>query len=347
MHSFKRTLWKALAFLLAVGAATALITEPYFQNEGYHYQDDAVREQLAGELDTMICGSSHAYYGIVPAVLDEKLGTNSYNLSAPMMTLQGRYELLKKELDRNPVDLVFVDVSFNTFSRDRAEEGPEGDIYQLGRYRNVLERMSYLVRNIRFGEYAHVYSDTLDRGVTVIRKLLRGEGKTGTSDKYETKGWMRGESIAQYMTPPEYYHTQVLDTTVRQENLDCMDKIIDLCRERGITVVFVVTPISQSSTLRYDNMDAIHSSLTAYCAGQDVPLFDFNLYKGKTALYPDETAYYDASHLAEGAAQDFTALMCDTLLQWQAGEDVSGQFYASYAAAEEAALAGLDVPPVS
>ena len=36
MHSFKRTLWKMLAFVLLVILVTEVITEPYFQNEIFH-----------------------------------------------------------------------------------------------------------------------------------------------------------------------------------------------------------------------------------------------------------------------------------------------------------------------
>lgn len=344
MHSFKRTLGKALAFLLAVLLVTALITEPYFQSEAYLYQDDAVRGQMAGELNMLICGSSHAYYGIAPAVVDEKFGVNSYNLSAPMMTMAGRYELLKKELERNPVELVILDASFSTFNRNREAEGPEGDIYQLGRYRNVFERAGYFLRHIRLGEYGRVYADSLERGLGAIHKLLQGEGQTGSSTHYVDKGWIRGESIPQYLTPPENYHTEDVDTAIDAGCKAYMDQMIALCQERDIPVLIVVTPISQSSTLRLKNLDVIRAYWIDYCREKNVPYFDFNLYKGKTVLFPNDTAYYDGSHLAEDAAWQFTGLMCDTLLQWQAGADVSGLFYTSYAEAEAAALSGCDLP---
>ena len=90
MRSFKKTLAKLLAFIACVLLITELVTEPYFQNEVFQYQDSAVRDTYAGQLDTLICGSSHAYRAIMPAVLDETLGTSSYNLSNSMITMRGR-----------------------------------------------------------------------------------------------------------------------------------------------------------------------------------------------------------------------------------------------------------------
>lgn len=345
MHSFKRTLIKALVFVLAVFLLSTLITEPYYQNETHHYQDGAVRDQLAGQLDVLICGSSHAYCGIVPVVVDERLGVNSYNISAPMMTIAGRYEMLEKELDRNPVDLVILDASFSTFNRVRSVEGPEGDIYQLGRYRNPVERMGYFLEHIRLAEYAEVFSDALNRGITAIQSLLDGEGRRGSSMHYETKGWRAMDSIPQPIANPDAYHTVVVDPVIDPDCLAYMDAMIDLCQERDIPVIVVVVPISEESTLLYANLDILNNFWKRYSEEQGVPYFDFNLYHGKVELFPDETSFYDRSHLAAEAAGSFTKLMCQVICQWEAGEDVSQYFYPSYAVSEETVLNGQDFSP--
>ena len=178
MAEVRRTGKKILLFVLLVSLVAAGIVEPYFQNEVYHYQDGGVRDSLAGTLDVLVCGSSHAYRGIVPEVLDETLGCRAYNLSTTRMTLAGQYELLKAELARNPVELVILEVSFDSMTRDRTQEGPEGDIYQLGRYRNPLTRLSYFFRHIRVNEYLSVFYDTLYRGVEAWKALAAGTGET-------------------------------------------------------------------------------------------------------------------------------------------------------------------------
>ena len=344
MRSFKRTIWKILAFLLSVAAITVGITEPYFQNEVYHYQDAGARDFYAGTLDVLICGSSHAYRGIVPQVLDEAMGCSSYNLSTSLMTMSGRYEMLKQELERNPVKLVILDVSFNSLTRDRAEEGPEGDIYQLGRYRSLPQRLSYFFRHFRLEEYGRVYYDTLNRGVTTWKLLLRGQGKLGSSEKYQTKGFMPGPSNPCEEAPYHEYHTYLQETEFNGEDVAYMEKMVELCRERDIPVIVVAVPIAQRLTLLFDGLDSIHTQCQALCSQWGVPFYDFNLYRGKTRLFPDDTAYFDVNHMSESGARDFTGELCRLLEALEAGADPSGWFYDSYSEAEVAALRGYDDP---
>lgn len=344
MHSFKRTAWKILVFALAVSLVTAVITEPYFQNEIYHYQDQGVRDQLAGTLDVLICGSSHAYRGIVPEILDKWLDCNSYNLSTSLMTMPGRYEMLKRELDRNPVELVILDISFNSMTRNRAEEGPEGDIYQLGRYRNPLERMAYFFKNFRLEEYGRTYYDTLSRGFAAWHMLLKGEGRRGSSDKYETRGFMPGPSNPTAMVYEKDYHTQPQELSFDENCVKYMQKMVDLCRERDIPVIVISVPISQRLTLLYDGLDEIYAGCKTLCQTWQVPFYDFNLLKGKASLFPDDTAYFDVNHMSTSGAQAFTELLGSMVPQILDGTDLSHHFYSSYAAAEEAQLTYTDRP---
>ena len=338
MAEVRRTGKKILLFVLLVSLVAAGIVEPYFQNEVYHYQDGGVRDSLAGTLDVLVCGSSHAYRGIVPEVLDETLGCRAYNLSTTRMTLAGQYELLKAELARNPVKLVILEVSFDSMTRDRTQEGPEGDIYQLGRYRNPLARLSYFFRHIRVNEYLSVFYDTLYRGVEAWKALAAGTGERGTSQNYQTKGWKPGDAAPCAVLDPQYYHTTCLETQFRRENVNYLEKMVALCRDRGISVVAVTLPISQRLTLMYDGLDEIYTGYQDLFRRLEVPYVDFNLLRGKTALFPDESAFLDVNHLAEDGAREFTAMMC----RWINQDEQA--FYASYAQAEAEALAGRDFP---
>lgn len=337
MRSFKKTLAKLLAFIACVLLITELVTEPYFQNEVFQYQDSAVRDTYAGQLDALICGSSHAYRAIMPAVLDETLGTSSYNLSNSMITMQGRYELLRQEIARNPVNFVILDATYNSMTRSRAAEGPEGDIYQLGRYRNFFTRAGYFFKTIRLDEYGRVYYDMLSRGVTSWRKLLDGKGARGTSVKYETRGFVpMEEAVPRPVTPPEEYGSYPLQTALDPGCVYYMGKILELCQQQGIQVLVVVTPISQAELLKFDGIDTVYTNLMTYFADRGVTMLDFNLYQGKQTLFPDETAYSDDTHMSPAGAADFSALLAKTIAQWRAGQDVTGDFYPSYAAAQAA-----------
>jgi len=339
MANFRQTIVKIALFLLALLLLTELITAPYYKNEVFAFQDGFVRDELAGSFDTLICGASHGYYGIVPEAMDDALSCSSYNLSTDMMTMHGRYELLKKEIERNPVDLVFLELSYNSLTRNRKEEGAEGDIYQLGRYTSRWERLSYFFRHILPEEYFFVYYDTLRCGFVAQQQLWEGKGARGTSEKYTTRGYLPTAVNPQETVAPENYHTTKISTEIDPECLSYLEKITSLCRENDIQLAVVGVPISQAATLRYDNLDVIYADIQDYCLANDLPWFDFNLYKEKVALFPDETAYHDPTHLADGSAQEFTALMCQIYQDWQNGQAVADRFYTSYAEAEAMTLA--------
>ena len=103
MNSFKLALKTSLIFLLIITVLSTVIVYPYFHRETYHYQDGYVRDNMAGEIDFIICGASQAQRGISTEILDKKLGVNSYNIASPLMTLMGRYTILKKVMSMIPM----------------------------------------------------------------------------------------------------------------------------------------------------------------------------------------------------------------------------------------------------
>lgn len=97
-------------FLLAEGAVRVLTTGMPEPVTWYHEIAQAKTEQLAEvetPLDYLFAGTSQTYYGIDPAVVDERLGTKSYNAGIPaaMPDVQRRW-LLDTVLPSVEVDTV-------------------------------------------------------------------------------------------------------------------------------------------------------------------------------------------------------------------------------------------------
>ncbi len=335
MHNFKRALGMTLAFLLCVVIATAVIVEPYFHSETYYYQDIKVRKQLSGQLDALICGSSHAFKAFVPQILDDELGWNSYNLAGSMMTMHGRYALLKKELERNPVSTVVIELSFNALTRNRDTEGPEGDLYLLGRLDTPLERAEFFFSAMRLNEYGRVYYDTLNRGITSWKKWIRDEQEPLI--QYQTKGFIPVPANDFSLTQEDYnalHYTASFDTEIYEENMEYLEKIFDLCEKKNARVIMVTTPIAEINTCQYDNLDVFREWYVEIAQEHDCVFYDFNLLKEKDSLFPSDTAFYDPLHLSESGSQTFTTTFSDILKRADAGEDVSSLFYLSYIEAD-------------
>ena len=93
---------------------------------------------------TFCSGASYAMRGFRPDILDQELGVNSYNLSCSRQTMQGRHELLNLELNRNPAKTVVLELSYDSMTRNRDEEGPEGDMYMLGNSAVLCQESTFL-----------------------------------------------------------------------------------------------------------------------------------------------------------------------------------------------------------
>ena len=311
MRSFKLALGRSLVFLLAVVCIFEIICWPYFHGEVYDYQDGYVRDSLAGELDLLICGASQAKRGISPAVLNEELGCSAYNMGSPLMTMKSRYTLLKKELERNMVDTVLVELCYDTMVRDRNVVGMEGDYYMLGRYTSSWERIGFFLSNARLEEYGDFLYDTLDRG---IQSWKRWEGHgTGTSASYQSRGFVPLQSKAIALPEQDQWYQEEILTQIVPENQAYLEKILALCQGKGIRVVMLCTPLADGAILSYDSLEQIHQFYQGIADQFGCEYCNFSLYPGKSDIFPDSTAFFDRNHLSTAGADTFTRLLCRVL----------------------------------
>lgn len=337
-NSKVKALLVTLALVLCVCLLLSAFCEAYFQYPAYYYEDAKVRKDLAGSLDTLIIGSSHAFRAFDPTVLDETLGTHSYNLSGALLTMEGRYLLLEKELERNPVRTVVIELSYNALLRDRDYEGPEGDIYLLGRLDSLPERIGAFFKLIRPSEYAEVFHDTLTRSRTAWGMLLKGQ--IGAPQMEEKRGFIPLQSTdltLPYYDTFESYFDEFIYPDFRPDREKLLRDCVALCREKGARVIFAVTPLSDGPLIRYYDLGQIYEYYVALAEELDVPLYDFNLIRTRED-YPPATAFFDELHLSGSGAETFSRSFADVLARADAGEDISPLFFETY---EQAALNAL------
>ncbi len=331
MRNFKKAIFSAIGFLACVIVPVLVIVWPYFTGSLYYYEDAQVRDDLAGSIDFLISGASHGSCAFDPKALDEELGVQSYNLSGPLMGMQAREALLQKELARNPVDTVIVELSCNTLTRDRREEGIEGDLYALPRMGSFSEGAAYFQAAFAPEEYLSVLADTLQRGLQCWKDQL--SGKASAVDPAD-KGFLERESVDLSMTGQEFaqlHNTVALDAEARWDNKEYLWSMVEQCQAQGIEVLFVTTPLSDRLLAQYSNLEESHQWSLYYAQQYGCAYLDFNLYRQRDALFPDDTAFYDLYHLSGSGAEIFSREVAELYQRMKAGEDVSALFYESYA----------------
>ncbi len=331
MPSSKKAILSTAIVLFFVIAISAVITLPYLRSESEYYLDSEIREELAGNIDCIILGSSHTLTAFDTATIDDRLDCFSYNISGLQMTLDGRYYMLEKELARNPVDTVILELSYNAFTRIENEEYAHGDESTIARLDSFSERIGYLLRYVTLDDWLNLYSRQISSGLSHYASMVLGSLKNAqfVGEKGSCFYDPVDVSIAPEKVAEEYNSGSV--NQFREENTEKVVKILRLCEDKGIKVIVVVTPVSDSFLWRLGNMDYFRTSLEDFCETRQLELYDFNLINSRYSLFQDDVSYKDQNHLSKPGAEAFTDLMCDILERVAAGEDVSDEFYDSYA----------------
>ena len=333
MHNFKKALCRAGIFVLLIIILTAPLIYAYFHQTCYYYQDNEIRDEMAGQIDTLIVGASEGMRGIMPIMFDERMDACAYNLSSAMMTLTGRYELLKAELERNPVKTVVLEVSYDTMVRDREEEGPEGDLQVLGRWSTTGQRIHFLATAFTVDELPGVFYDTLERGFLCAKYALGFKTPFTGNAAYASAGYVKTSANNMRRTDAEYqqaYHTVPWPNDIVPENVQMLQQISDLCHAYNVELYLVTVPISKYVILQHDGMQTLHDFYTNFAAENGWNYFDLNLLQDRDTLFTEEEAYYDDVHLSAVGAFYTTEQIIQLIQMSRNNEDTSALFFPSF-----------------
>lgn len=333
MHNFRKAFISTLCFILLFAVISAVVIIPYWNSDADYFQDAQLREELSGQITCFALGASHALTAFDPMIMDEKLDCCSYNLSGSMMTLDGKYHLLKKELARNPVDTVFLEVSFDTLNRREDQEFAIGDEVTISRLDSTSERLSYLTDYVSVDDYLNLYSRHFITSLSHFGSFYKS-GFTGGVDK-EKRGYTPSESSDLTLSPESAINgldTQKIAANYSSESVEKLNRLVELCKSYDIRLIFVVTPLSDSLLWKSSDMDSFYTWLSNYCKDIGCELYDLNLIRDRYSLFNDSTSFKDLDHLSNTGAEIFTSVLCDICNLAKQGHSVSDRFYRSYEA---------------
>lgn len=267
----------------------------------YKYKHQWMLEN-AGEVQTLILGSSHTYYGINP----DKIGNKTFNLANVSQNYEYDYFLLRKYIDQcTQLTNVIVPISYFSFFSLRFEDGK--DWWYAINYKIYMDcdiHSDFSKYNL---ELAHpsVYFGKLKSLFSASKKLEITDYGMGTAYSIDNKlnKWEDSNAAVERHTAK--------DVSSLNANMKWISKIIELCYERGVALTLITPPTwytyyenldGEQLTKMYEMIDSLQNKYSF------INYYDF--LRDKRFVADD---FYDCDHLSNIGADKFSKIL-NTLL---------------------------------
>ena len=266
----------------------------------YKYKYDWMQNN-ADDVELLIFGSSHAFFGIRPNVFEQKV----FNLANVSQGIAQDIYLLKKWSDKyKRLKTVIVPISFSTWFGKGLENGSES--YRCRYYKIYMDCDLYP----DFSLYNFALYD-MGTAKKNLRSLLEHKTEIGC-DKY---GWgtdykLKNKNIETWSNGEEAdaavkRHT-AKDWEAIGRNTAIIKEIADFCKSHNIRLVLITTPCWHSyySQLNQRQLDKMYELTHALQKEYNLQYFD---YLKDSRFIADD--FYDSNHLSDVGAEKFTKIL--------------------------------------
>lgn len=291
---------KYLAILSFFVVLTFGVGEVYVRSLPNPYQlKEDYMQQNGSEVETLILGTSHAYYGIDP----EYLNSVAFNLANSSQNFKYDCYLLKRYADKySRLKRVLLPVDYFSLFSKPLEEGDDGGLIYVPNYyiymgykgKGPFSKYNYefMHRQIFIGRL----TAGLSHNVRICSKLGWGtdfslSGKM--SNMEDEEGKLRAES-----------HTYGFDEL--PYNLHYLCEIADFCKERSVELVLFTMPVFHTYSDHVDErqLAEMHRNIDWLRKKYNLSYVDwFN----DSRFVSDD--FYDSDHLSDVGAQKFTKIL--------------------------------------
>lgn len=294
----------------------------------------------AGQIDTLFLGSSHCYRSVDPAMVDETLGTHSFNAGSSQQLPDGSYYMLREAAAQNPLKTVYLEMFYTGYNQSASSDIPLA-CYLLADYMrwDSANRYEYLWE---MGGLAALVDLALPArhamaslpGLPQLWKAKLTDGYAPGNYAYVTypdegERYCGNGFVYTEGTPRDGFAT-LRDVDPSQPlsafGWDNLTRIAAFCRAQNIRLVLFTAPLPSAYVSNTENYQAYVDAVRAFAAANDTVYWDFSLYRDRKALDMGAGTFSDAHHLNGQGAEQFTAVLCEVIARDAAGEDVSGLF---------------------
>lgn len=248
-------------------------------------------------LDIFFLGSSHFLSGIDPAIVDSVSGKNSYNMARVGLNAASAYVLLNEVLTTQSPKVVVLDIFYRTFTATGS-----GHLYDFGYSTLDGNKVAFARENFNFYEQTRLFFPTYvyKTHFPALRPLLGLKAKKDNWEELHFKGYIRHNSTISEaaLVQNEFINYTFRPEEITEENLEYLDKIVQLCKERDIQLVWVTTPLPDACLKSMVNRQAIDDYFEGLANRYRIPYINYNNEGLRQKIaFDDRLDYSDDDHV--------------------------------------------------
>lgn len=284
MHSFKWKAVRAAGFVVICCLLTGLLN---FAFQQYNIARVNVHRIGTTQYDDIFIGTSHGLSAINPEIIDQITGRKSTNICMPDEHLIDSYFLVKEACRKKKPKRVIYELDPSYWST--VQNHGSNSVYIYKEFPMSLVKLEYFWAKVKemdirvtLAPWFYYRNQAGNIEETVRMKLSSayqnyevGPLNNGLQD-YTEEGYMY-----QVTDPGGDKGSQNIVLWNRQQIQDVekeyFRKLTELCREKGIELVVITTPVPQETLDLYgDVFEEAHGYYTELMEAYDVPYYDFN-----------------------------------------------------------------------
>lgn len=295
------------------------------------------------KIDILCCGASHVSHGLDTRIADVEFGKNVFNAGTPAQQIDGTVAILEEAVSRYKIEKVFLEMDYGIITSPPAKYRTDStaDYIVLDFLRNPKIKLAYLKSISNSKNVIHsILPIGKNKLMTLNPRKIFGKIKailTGTYFKYEYKASdsayagkgcvLDDEAVLQGSLYEAEFEEPFKPTDVCEENLESLNKIVKICRENGIELVFYSMPVTHFYLQLHQNYDEYISFLKNYAESNGFKYYDFNLCR-ENVLSLCDSDFSDDNHLNKLGVEKYSRAFCDFFTRKYSELDF---FYNSYA----------------
>lgn len=280
-------------------------------------------------LDLVFVGSSHSYCSFDPENFDKELNILSHQMGTPLQHPDTTYyellEIYKTQTPKVVVMEVYFDMLNDDFEMKQANSFFEvlNDDDMKNRYIKEVfplnEKIKYNLLPVKYQQDYFAYEgNEIAKNLEETLGVYKEKAETNGIEEYRTKGYVYCDTV---MIDSEYDETNQFKNFEGKEwefsdvQKEYLEKIIELCKEKGSKLIFVTSPLANVSVDYIKNYNFVHDKINDFAEENAVPYYDYILISKEENMFQNEN-FRDDAHLNDSGVKILNKHFIDVLREY-------------------------------